>query len=348
MTAIPALLPTSGVWPHAREGESELLIRAEFVDVFPLGLMSIVIAHLHWTVRGERTSGNFFKSVPILLRVGGLSDEKKENMTVEFVRKQRTILGTVRALKGVALTDMQRCLKAFEECSNDPVRPMRVRRKHYLMMDCRQELMVCGKKGGIEFELEHEWIRNETTKQLENLESKCNCGLECDFNDRQHAASQSVVRTVIRKLPRAPDDVVVFISHARERKEGVAHPLRESLGDAGLLGFLDVNDLHAQPETVHEQLIATLRDCTVAVFIPSSECVPKKWPMLELREILRVKRKAREDGRPKPTLFPLFFALTVKECKNGRLLAEGYAKLFERRNVRTCARTDNLGKRREK
>lgn len=140
----------------------------------------------------------------------------------------------------------------------------------------------------------------------------------------------SLYERVKRKLPRIPDDVVVFISHSGEQKRAVAHSLRECLESAGFLSFLDVKDLQVCSRTVSEQLNAAMRYCNVAVFVLSPEFVAKKWPMLELCELLKLRRKAREEGKPEPLLFPLFFALTVEECKDGPLLLERYAEVFEK------------------
>lgn len=51
--------------------------------------------------------------------------------------------------------------------------------------------------------------------------------------------------------------------------------------------------------------------------------------MLELREMLKLRSRAREEEKAEPLIFPLFFTLTIEECKNGRLLVERYAKVFE-------------------
>lgn len=332
MIAIPALLPMNGVRWAGRNAKTELMMKTEFVDAFPMGIMSIVIAHLHRTVGGERTGTAFVRSVAILLSVNGPSDDENGNVMVEFDKTHRRIVWTVRATKGMVITYMQRCLKAFEECLEDPLWQMRIRRKHFLTSDCEQELSGCGKKRSVEFELRHEWIMSETTNELPNLEGRCSCGIRCHLKDwHDHfVADQSAVESVTSSPPLTSGDVV-FISHAGEQKRAVAHPLRESLEDAGFHSFLDVKDLHAQPETVREQLIAALGGCNVAVFVLSPEFVAKKWPMKELREMLRLKRKAREEGRSEPTLFPLFFALTVEECKNVELLFEKHGEIFERK-----------------
>lgn len=52
--------------------------------------------------------------------------------------------------------------------------------------------------------------------------------------------------------------------------------------------------------------------------------------MVELREILELKRKCREEGRLEPALFPLFFEFTVEECENAGWLLERYGEVFEK------------------
>lgn len=84
---------------------------------------------------------------------------------------------------------------------------------------------------------------------------------------------------------------MVFVSHARQQKAGVAQPLRESPYEVGFHSFLDVKNLRLWWETVGEQLEAATIYCNVVVFLffLSTEFVMKKWPLTELREIMELK-----------------------------------------------------------
>lgn len=52
--------------------------------------------------------------------------------------------------------------------------------------------------------------------------------------------------------------------------------------------------------------------------------------MVKLRETLKLRRKAGEEGIAELLLFPLFFVLTEEECRNANLLMEICGEVFER------------------
>lgn len=168
--AVPALLPSTanGVRWARKEGGCMLMVWREFLDVFLLGTVGIVTVHLHRMVGGQRTAADFVKSMAILLSVDGPIDGEQGKVMMESDRKHRRIVGTVTSLRQTVLTHMLGCVKAFEECLGDSLRRMRIRRKHYLVFDCGQELSGCGKKGSVKFELEQKWIIREKKTQLPN------------------------------------------------------------------------------------------------------------------------------------------------------------------------------------
>lgn len=196
--------------------------------MFPLGLIGIMIAHLHRTVGGQQTNAKFVKSVAILLSVRGASEDEMGKVMVQFDKKHHSIEWTVRATKGMVVTHMQRCLRAFEECLDDPLRQIRIRHAHYLKADCELKLDGCGEKGGVEFELKRDWVMGAETKVIPNLEGKCSCGFMCHLRDCRFGPE-----VVSPRFSQIPNDVVIFVSHTGEQKECVARPLQKSLEENG-------------------------------------------------------------------------------------------------------------------
>lgn len=253
-------------------------------------------------------------------------------------------------MKG-SISCIQRCLRAFEECA------ILAKRVHYLTTDCKREIGGCGQTACVEFELERDWIMSIGMELPRDLPGKCNCGLRCDLCDVdstgiEHKTVDSVGEEAVSEFPSSPSNVSVFISHAGEQKDEVAYPLRDSLRWADFKSFLDAEDLRPSTDTVSEQLVAALQQCEVAVFVLSPDFVSKKWPMWELRQMLKRKREARKRGERGPGLFPLFYKLSVEECKDGQLCEKYHEAfeqhgLFEASGARSCSKEEMLGAVRE-
>lgn len=71
LVAIRTLLlaETNGLRWTRKKGESELVLRTEFLAVFPPDMIGLVVAHLHRTVGDECTDAEFVRCVAVILYV---------------------------------------------------------------------------------------------------------------------------------------------------------------------------------------------------------------------------------------------------------------------------------------
>ncbi|CDF37667.1 WD40-repeat containing protein [Chondrus crispus] len=114
-----------------------------------------------------------------------------------------------------------------------------------------------------------------------------------------------------RRKIRSPD---VFISHAGPDKLHIARPLSKKLHAQGLNCFLDKTSMEPGDCGPYEMETA-MESAKVAVFILSPEFAARKWTMRELRCFLRRRREAIESGMRAPTLIPVFYRLSIRECR---------------------------------
>lgn len=170
-----------------------------------------------------------------------------------------------------------------------------------------------------------------------------------DFDSSENGTPMTPKGKLLPSIP----DITVFISHSSEMKFEVAYPFRDFLRQAGLHSVPFVEDhVGWSVRTMHEQLVAALQKCAVVVFVLSPDFVSKKWPMWELIQSLKRKCEARERGEREPMLLPLFYGLSMEECRNGKL-CEKYRETFERNGFfeesgpKRCSREEMLGAVRE-
>ncbi|CDF39472.1 WD40-repeat containing protein [Chondrus crispus] len=110
------------------------------------------------------------------------------------------------------------------------------------------------------------------------------------------------------------DSIDVFISHAGPDKLNIARPLFEKLEADGKKFFLDKKSM--QPgDCGPDEMTKAMESAKVGVFILSPEFAARKWTMRELRCFLRRRREARSDGMLPPTLIPVFYRLSIRECR---------------------------------
>ncbi|CDF40019.1 WD40-repeat containing protein, partial [Chondrus crispus] len=110
------------------------------------------------------------------------------------------------------------------------------------------------------------------------------------------------------------ESIDVFISHAGPDKLYIARPLSIKLEAHGLNCFLDKTAM--QPgDCGPDAMTKAMESAKVGVFILSPEFAARKWTMRELRCFLRRRREAISDGMLPPTLIPVFYRLSIRECR---------------------------------
>ncbi|CDF34811.1 WD40-repeat containing protein [Chondrus crispus] len=106
----------------------------------------------------------------------------------------------------------------------------------------------------------------------------------------------------------------VFISHAGPDKLHIARPLFEKLQAHGLNCFLD--KISMEPgDCGGDEMTKAMESAKVGVFILSPEFAARKWTMRELRCFLRRRSEAIGSGMRPPTLIPVFYRLSIRECR---------------------------------
>ncbi|CDF38372.1 WD40-repeat containing protein [Chondrus crispus] len=106
----------------------------------------------------------------------------------------------------------------------------------------------------------------------------------------------------------------VFISHAGPDKLHIARPLFEKLQAHGLNCFLD--KISMEPgDCGGDEMTKAMESAKVGVFILSPEFAARKWTMRELRCFLRRRNEAIGSGMRPPTLIPVFYRLSIRECR---------------------------------
>ncbi|CDF37505.1 WD40-repeat containing protein [Chondrus crispus] len=110
------------------------------------------------------------------------------------------------------------------------------------------------------------------------------------------------------------DSIDVFISHAGPDKLNIARPLFEKLEADGKKFFLDKKSM--QPgDCGPDEMTKAMKSAKVGVFILSPEFAARKWTMRELRCFLGRREEAIRSGRQPPTLIPVFYRLSIRECR---------------------------------
>ncbi|CDF36581.1 WD40-repeat containing protein [Chondrus crispus] len=106
----------------------------------------------------------------------------------------------------------------------------------------------------------------------------------------------------------------VFISHAGPDKLLIADLLSEKLQAHGLNCFLD--KISMEPgDYARDEMTKAMESAKVGVFILSPEFAARKWTMRELRCFLRRRIEAIRSGMRPPTLIPVFYRLSIRECR---------------------------------
>ncbi|CDF33986.1 WD40-repeat containing protein [Chondrus crispus] len=106
----------------------------------------------------------------------------------------------------------------------------------------------------------------------------------------------------------------VFISHAGPDKLHIARPLFEKLQAHGLNCFLD--KISMEPgDCGADEMTKAMESAKVGVFILSPDFAARKWTMRELRCFLRRRSEAIGSGMRPPTLIPVFYRLSIRECR---------------------------------
>ncbi|CDF39140.1 WD40-repeat containing protein [Chondrus crispus] len=114
-----------------------------------------------------------------------------------------------------------------------------------------------------------------------------------------------------RRKIQSPD---VFISHAGPDKVLIADLLSEKLQAHGLNCFLD--KISMEPgDYARDEMTKAMESAKVGVFILSPEFAARKWTMRELRCFLRRRSEAIGSGMRPPTLIPVFYRLSIRECR---------------------------------
>ncbi|CDF32725.1 NB-ARC and TPR repeat-containing protein [Chondrus crispus] len=114
-----------------------------------------------------------------------------------------------------------------------------------------------------------------------------------------------------RREIQSPD---VFISHAGPDKLLIARPLSEKLQAHGLNCFLDKTSMEPG-DCGEDEMTKAIESAKVGVFILSPEFAARKWTMRELRCFLRRRREAIGSEMRPPTLIPVFYRLSIRECR---------------------------------
>ncbi|KAI0565978.1 WD40-repeat containing protein [Gracilaria domingensis] len=161
------------------------------------------------------------------------------------------------------------------------------------------------------------------SKLNSSLVSKCASHPPPAFISRREPRKQRVNRKGGNALVSMQREFDVFISHAGEDKDTIAMPLYTSLQTRGMTPFLDREELR-EGEHAPREMIRAMETSPVGLFILSPEFAAKKWTMLELDCFLQRVEKADvvNDGRTRPALIPVFYRLTVADCR--------YAQLFRK------------------
>lgn len=108
----------------------------------------------------------------------------------------------------------------------------------------------------------------------------------------------------------------VFICHAGEDKDAIAMPIYDRLQDGRISIFLDKEELRIGGNAP-EDMVNAMNTAPIGLFILSPEFAAKKWPMIELLCFLRRAKEAENarDVRKKPVLIPVFYRLSVADCR---------------------------------
>ncbi|CDF38694.1 WD40-repeat containing protein [Chondrus crispus] len=114
-----------------------------------------------------------------------------------------------------------------------------------------------------------------------------------------------------RRKIQSPD---VFISHAGPDKLLIARPLSEKLQAHGLNCFLDKTSMEPG-DCGEDEMTQAMESAKVGVFILSPEFAARKWTMRELRCFLHRRKEAISSGMRPPTLIPVFYRLSIRECR---------------------------------
>lgn len=291
-----------------KKGQSELTVVTQFVDVLPLGVLGSLIPHLHRTVGEGRTKLKDFRSNAIILSVDHTS-----RVVVLFAATKRQVVWLARSEK--PLETLHTCLNTIESFLTGPLRCTHCERTHHLLLDCLEPQGGCGGKQSVKSTLVIDWICSESFKELADLEGDCLHGEPWRLNELlphaiQLRGTHSTSHRVSLPEPSVPYDV--FISHAGTEKTSLTYPIRYAL--KGLKCFLDEESLEVSARKNNDQTMAAIRGSRTAIFILSPQFVSRKWPMLEFTAFLKRHRKSPETERPR--LFPVFYKLSVSDCRD--------------------------------
>ncbi|CDF40092.1 TIR domain-containing protein [Chondrus crispus] len=346
LIAIPALLPKAGNWLHcaSRPGESEVRLVTEFVDAFPPGLMSCLISHLYKKVgRATAKVGLVGSNAAVLTARVELKETGR--VVVSFVSQKRHIEWKVFAQDPVSVA--RTCVTAVEEFSSMPLRGKRFRMKHFLRTKCRLDLNGCGGEWTASFQLPGDWVENDTKARLPNLDGEC--ASPCEEAWRLWELMPEIVedcRPEASGMMQQSSKVVrmeamdVFISHAGTDKSFIAGPVFHEVQKEGLNCFLDKARIEPG-DTGSDEMTAAMESAKIGVFILSPEFAARRWTMRELRCFLCRRREARRTGVMPPTILPVFYRLSICECRDFKpeqYVDEKGKSLFEREKFYSAER----------
>lgn len=109
----------------------------------------------------------------------------------------------------------------------------------------------------------------------------------------------------------------VFLSHCGDDKWDIAKPLVDMLRKHRISVFFDADSII--PGSGHEGMNHAMQTARVGIFILSPVFLARTAPVRELITFYRrVKRDSYDD--PVPTLVPIFYKLSVHDCREGRIV----------------------------
>lgn len=133
----------------------------------------------------------------------------------------------------------------------------------------------------------------------------------------------------------------VFISHARPEKFTLAKPLHNLLKAFSVCSFLDIEDLLLARDIATTAMAKAMHEAQVAIFFLTPEFTAREWPIRELRTFLS--RHEESTDHERPFLIPVFYGLSVHECRTVYEEDSAYRKLlherqfFESKRQRDCS-----------
>lgn len=322
VVAIPALLPqSSGVLSITRDpGELEMSMITYFVDFCPTGLSGVLVAHLHRAISSRSTKQDMIRANAIVLvgkggcRLSVWIRPEKCQIHWVFVGPREPLLQNVCDV-----------LHEVDGLMTGHLRRRKLPFRHLIPPSCEcgadVELHVTPKPFG----------SGRFWQQSLDMSAKC---ISCQRSRELLPVSSSKSKPLDPNiLPKHSSKFSIFLSHAGEDKCTFVGLLKKTVEakEPRVQCFLDEMDLPGSNETIQDALEMAINKAKIGVFLLSPEFAAKKWTMWELERFLDRRENAGCAQQKGPGIYPIFFGLTVEDCKDKRLCyREKFRPIFEK------------------